>query len=125
MARLFNVEVFNQTIGSGRDYFTADEFYSMLGSADTMLVQILVDSAIDAATVVTIGYESSNVSQPWAWIPGSETASITVTSLGSLPTKELLQLPHPDDGLGAFGRFKVTTTNTGASVRIVVCGRSN
>lgn len=59
------------------------------------------------------------------WASGTETETVTVTAIADAPKIGLLQLPHPDDGLGALGRLKISTNETGASVRIVVCGRSN
>ncbi len=125
MARLFNVEVFNQTIGSGRDYYTGDEFYALLGSADSLLVQIFVESVTQASTAVSVRFQTSNVQQEWTWADGTETETVTVATIADAPRIGLLQVPAPDDGLGAFGRLKISTTQTGASVRIVVCGRSS
>ena len=125
MARLFSVEVFNQTIGSDRDYYTGDEFYGLLGSADKLLVQIFVKSVSQASTAVAVQYQTSNVQHEWTWADGTETETVTVATIADAPKIGLLQLPYPDDGLGAFGRVKISTTETGVSVRIVGCGRSN
>ncbi len=52
MSRLFNVEVFNQSIGgvstSAPTYVSGTEFNALLGSAEKLKVQIIVD-AIAAA----------------------------------------------------------------------------
>ena len=56
MARLFNIEVFNQSIsgdgGSPGVYYTSPEQMAALGSADALIVQIIVESVGALSTQV-------------------------------------------------------------------------
>lgn len=120
MSRLFNVEVFNQTTGKDPVYSSSD-FNELLGSADTMLVQIIVDAVTQANTVVSVYYQTNNTTQEQLWTSGAAT-TVTVTTIDDAPEQGVMTLPSTN-GAGAFGRFQVTATKSGATVRIVACGR--
>lgn len=125
MSRLFNVEVFNQSIGgvsSGApSYFSGTEFNALLGSAEKLKAQIIVDSMAAANTAVSVTFEYNNAVQDNTWATGS-TATVAVVAIADLPKSGFLTLSAPTD-LAAFGRFRVSA-NLNATVRIIVCGWS-
>jgi len=125
MSRLFNVEVFNQSIGgvsSGApSYFSGTEFNALLGSAEKLKAQIIVDSMAAANTAVSVTFEYNNAVQDNTWATGS-TASVAVVAIADLPKSGFMTLSAPTD-LAAYGRFRVSA-NLNATVRIIVCGWS-
>jgi len=131
MARLFNIEVFNQSIsgdgGSPGVYYTSPEQMAVLGSADALIVQIIVESVGALSTQVTVAYESSNtgsqIANEWGSVATATTSA--AANWSDLPLVKPLTITTVGQ-IGAFGRFKVTSNNNApAQVRIVVCGRSN
>ena len=137
MPRVFNVEVFNKTIGGAASnppvYRSGEEFYDLLGSADNVIAQLFIDSAATVPTTVTVSYEMSNSTEEETWklaeIDGSPpqplTESVTVTALGPAPQSESLGfVTMPEFVPAAYGRFVVTSDEPEVAVRIVVCGRT-
>lgn len=127
MARLFNVEVFNKTIsGAAQDpppYRTGEEFYALLGSADTLWVQTIVDSQGAATTgnntvTVTLEVNNSNEAETWQTPTGVNAESVAFSAT-SPAQKSWLWL-----GTGAHARFLVTSKYPNVAVRIIVCGRT-
>ena len=72
MARLFNIEVFNRTIAGASSsapvYRSGEGHYALLGSADVLCAQILVEASPTFPAVVTVTYELSNNTQEETWI---------------------------------------------------------
>lgn len=131
MARLFNIEVFNQTINGDATtpptYYTSSDFSATLGSADSLLTQVIVEGLTDATGAVTVQYQISNTMNVEDFTASAQ--SITVapggTTGASVPKSGFLAITATAD-LGAYGRFKITYGKGSlATVRIVVCGRSN
>jgi hypothetical protein len=126
MSRLFNVEVFNQnfsgTASSPPTYVSGTEFNALLGSAETMKVQIIVDAIEAVTTTVTVVFEYNNALQDNTWATGNTTA-IAVSSLASLPKSAFMTFSAPAD-IAAYGRFRVSA-DKGATVRIIACGWSH
>ena len=127
MARLFNVEVFNQIIGKAQAYYTGQEFYALLASADRLSVQVIVDSVVETSTAVDVLFQTTNILEEWAWFSAEAETKLTVSvaPLDEAPMVGGGPMPPEEQQMGAYARLKVTTTKTGAAVRIVVCGRSN
>jgi hypothetical protein len=125
MSRLFNVEVFNQSIAgvssSAPTYVTGAEFNALLGSAEKLKVQVIVDSMAAANTAVTVTFEYNNAVQDNTWATGSAT-TVAVVAIADLPKSGFMTLSAPTD-LAAYGRFRVSA-NLNATVRIIVCGWS-
>jgi len=126
MSRLFNVEVFNQSIGgvsSGApSYFSGTEFNARLGSAEKLKAQIIVDSIASASASVSVTFEYNNAVQDNTWATGT-TASVAVAAVADLPKSGFMTLSAPAD-LAAYGRFRVAA-NQNVTVRIIVCGWSS
>ena len=125
MARLFNVEVFNKTIagktGGPDPYYSGQEFYALLGSAEMMRFQVIIEASAVASTTVTVEFQMTNAMEEDTWMP---TASGSVTTAN--PTKQELdtfKVEAPD--MCAYGRLKVTSSQPGAAVRIIACGWSH
>ena len=64
MARLFNVEVFSKTINGGGSppyarYTSGEQFYALLGSADTIILQVILEATEVAATTVTVEWQTT------------------------------------------------------------------
>jgi len=133
MARLFNVVVFDDMISGANAspaiYYSAREHQALLGSVDTLNVQVLVDAIGTASTSVTVTYETSNTGGDLEREWKTTAKTVTVTPVGftssDLPAMAFLLVDGSVD-LGAFGRFSITTDkNSPCKVRIVVCGRTN
>lgn len=126
MSRLFNVEVFNQTIGAAAPVYSSQEFYALLGSADVIVAQLVLDGvSATSATEVTVTYQVNNTTQEQLWVDTPWNESVTASNADDPPKQEALVVPQgTDEHLGAFGRFKVAADKGGASVRIIACGRS-
>lgn len=133
MARLFNVVVFDDMITgtntSPAIYYSAREHQALLGSVDTLNVQVIVDAIGTAGTTVTVTYETSNTGGDLEreWKTTAKTVSVTPTGFTSsdLPAMVFFVVDATVD-LGAFGRFMITADKTvPCKVRVVVCGRAN
>jgi hypothetical protein len=130
MARLFNIEVFNQTISGDANapiYYSNREQQATLGSADILYAQIIVEGLTDITGTVTVLYQTSNTSNEDEWVDTSKTVGVTPGGLTStsLPKNTILTIDNTTT-LGAFGRFKITyNKNSMATVRLIVCGRAN
>jgi hypothetical protein len=134
MARLFNVVVFDDTIsGDGGAapaiYYSRREHQALVGSADSLQVQILVDAIGTNPTSVTVTYEISNtggdLEREWKTTAKSKTLTASGFTSAKLPEMDFLMI-DPTSDLGAFGRFKITSSeNAPCKVRVIVCGRAN
>ena len=116
--------MFNQTIAADKDYYTGEEFYSMLGSADNLVVQVILDAATNASTTVTVKYEANNTSQEQMWVITPASDVVAITALTQLPAQTTFEAPGEVALPMAYGRFSVRSNQQGSAVRIVVCGRS-
>lgn len=138
MPRMFNVEVFNKTIGGASsnppEYRSGEEFYDQLGSADNVIAQVFIDSAATVPTTVTVSYEMSNSVEEETWtvaeVDGSPptplTETVTVTSMAPAPQSESIGWVTMAAFVpAAYGRFVVTSDEPEVAVRIVACGRAN
>jgi len=133
---IFNVEVFNKTISgnaSPPEYFTGQEFYALLGSADSFAAQVIVDAVETSNTQVTVVYQTTNTAEEETWMVGkvsggSSPIQVSVTTVNKTdpPQQGVLIVPATDPTFvnGAFGRLLVTSDTPGASVRIIACGRT-
>ncbi len=128
MPRLFNIEVFNEMVtgdASAPVYFSTREHQAMLGSADVLNAQIIVEAIGDAATIVSVAYQISNTGNEAEWVSSSKNTTVTPGGFTGVPATGWLQVDTNAD-IAAFGRFKVTSNkNAPAKVRIIVLGRSN
>lgn len=126
MSRLFNVEVFNQSMTgdstSAPTYVSGTEFNALLGSAESVKVQIIVDSAAVVSATVNVAFEYNNAVQDNIWTTGT-TANVTAATVADLPKTGYMTLTAPSD-LGAYGRFRVSATEN-VTVRIIACGWSH
>ena len=106
MSRLFNVEVFNQTMGQGQTYFSGEEFYAMLGSADSMSAQVLVDAVAAYPTDVVVTFQTTNTLQQWTWSSTAATTTVTVSTAANTPAQDTIDVPFTGTVIGAYGRFQ-------------------
>ena len=145
MARLFNVEVFNQTINNGTNYYSPEEFAALLGSAEVLSTDVYVNAGTTAGSV-EVSYQVSNTMESYGWSDAqASSGKFTATAFvapGAGVAKGHVNI-IPDDsflsfgggkGTGgfqnqAFGRIVVIfVPDSGdgvATVRVVVCGRSS
>lgn len=126
MARLFNVEVFNKVINKSTTYYSDPQYNDLLGRADSVTLQVVVDS-VSASDTVTGLLQVSNDGAPIdaVWTSTSVSVGVTPGSASDVP-KSNIGRTSSTDPLGAFGRVKVTTSSTnGVAVRIIACGRSD
>ena len=133
MARLFNVEEFNKTINgavASPPYTSSAEFYSLLGSADSLTVELVVDAVMTDGTTITATYYVANGMEEAMWgvaKKGGDPMTVSLEAFTDGPPKaKLLFINQGDDFVnGAYGRFVIESTAPGAAVRLVVCGRSH
>jgi hypothetical protein len=112
-------------------YYSNREHQATLGSADQLYVQVIVEGITDVSGGVTVLYQVSNTANEDEWI--DHTKSVTVTpgalSTPTLPKSQILTIDGTSPPFAAFGRFKITygvaATASLATVRVVVCGRTN
>ena len=124
MARGFNIEVFRKVINTGVTYYSDPRYDELLGSADIVVVQAIVDSTPGAATV-TASYQASNDGAPntGIWVSLPNTAAPAPSSVGDVPKAAMARNTNTD-ALGARGRIAVSTSaQNGVAVRVIVCGR--
>jgi hypothetical protein len=143
MARLFNVEVFNQVISGAAtgapNYFSKPEFNALLGSADILVVMVMLDMVQSTGTVVDVAFEPANVNEEAAFgggpsfkVPSSDTAGPTNVPFSVPFSISVFDTQSTTSGgvtstvsapkIGAFGRFKVSSSPDTAAVRIIVAG---
>ena len=130
MARLFNVEVFHRTISGASSsppvYHSGEAHNALLGSADVLAAQILVEASPTFPAVVTVTYELSNSTQEETWVINTGiTQTVTAATAADMPAQAYLRVGSSDSALTAYGRFAVTSDVAGVTVRIIVCGRTN
>lgn len=130
MSRSFNLEIFNGIINkaiSTSFYYSDPKFNELLGSADVLVLQAIVESA-PAGETVTVQYQTSNDGSPntalWSNVSGF-TASPAPSGTTDVP-KSAIARNAASDAMGAFGRVAVScATNNGVAVRVIACGRIN
>ncbi len=127
MARSFNVEVFNKVINTGVTYYSDPQYDELLGSADVVTIQAIVDAAPGAATI-TAQFQSSNEGAPNSsvWLnPTNFPAAQPAPSGASDVPKAAMTRNRLDDNMGMRGRVAVSTSaQNGVAVRVIACGRS-
>lgn len=125
MARLFNVEIFNSAINSGATYFSSPDFNELLGRADFLVLQVIVDSAPSTATI-TAQYQSSNDNGSNAnfWVNNINLAPAVSATTANCPGVDMKRSTS-SDALGAFGRVSVSASaGAGFAVRVIACGHT-
>lgn len=117
MARAYNVEVLNQTVGTTAAY-SGGQYYETLGRADEVAVQVIVD-AVSTTLNVTAVLEHSNdgANATFTTVTGTSTTESSISAATSF------WLTAPSIKLGAFLRVKVNTSTGTASIRVAICGR--
>ncbi|MBI5517092.1 MAG: hypothetical protein HY909_25155 [Deltaproteobacteria bacterium] len=125
MAKAFNVEIYNGVINKNVTYYTDPKWNELLGSADVLVFQAIVEST-PAAETVTVQYQTSNDGGPLAAL-WSDVSGFTVTVSPSSATdvpKAAFDRNASSDAMGAQGRGTIScTTNNGVAVRLIACGR--
>lgn len=128
MPRLFNLEVFNRVIngdnGTPPKYYSAMEHAAVLGSADMMNVQIIIESTPGATATVTVVYQINNDGSEETWSDSNVGTSVLLPGPTLAPVVQYMTISSLSD-LGCYGRFRVTCDSSATSVRIIACGRSN
>ena len=137
MSRLFNVEVFNQVISGDATtpplYRSGAEFYSLLGSAELLMVQVSVDMVQSAGTVVTVGWEITNILEEAQWGGGFTAKTLPAVGPTTVPVGRGFSISAHTvnistgasaSDIGGYGRFVVSAKPDTARVRIVVAGYS-
>ncbi len=126
MARLFNVQVFNNNIGnaSNTSYFSDSQYNDLMGQADSIAFEIICDAAPGNETV-SVQYWHSNDNVNWTQVGSSFT--LTVTAANGFPQSTIVNTMS----LGTFtpGGFvrvqcKATSNASGVAVRVIACGRT-
>lgn len=127
MGRSFNIEVFRKVINTGATYYSDPQYDELLGSADIVVLQAIVDATPGAATV-TAQYQTSNDGGPVANVwhdPGNFPASPAPASSADVP-KSAMTRNASTDPLANRGRVAVSTSaQNGVMVRVIVCGRAS
>ena len=126
MARSFNIEIFRKVINTGVTYYSDAQFDELLGRADRVVIQAIVDATPGAATV-TATFQSSNDGAPntsvWTSLPN--TAAPSPASASDVP-KAAMATSTKSNVSGMRGRVAVTTSaQNGVAVRVIACGRTN
>ncbi|MBI5517091.1 MAG: hypothetical protein HY909_25150 [Deltaproteobacteria bacterium] len=126
MPRAFNVEVFRGVINTGVTYYSDPAHDKLLGSADVLALQAIVE-ATPGATTVTAQYQTSNRASPlvaeWSNPPNFTAAQPSPASASDVP-KAALTGSSLLDPMGSEGRVAVScSAQTGVLVRVLVCGR--
>ena len=131
LARVFNIEIFNQTISGDATaapaYYTSDEHAALLGSADRLVCQLVLVAQKNQSTIVSIQYQHNNTMENELWRDASIGAAKSVTGPANytdLPAVAWVAL-NVDVDRGAFGRFKITADKEVATFRLIVTGYSN
>lgn len=128
MPRLFNIEVFNQSISGDATtpppYYSSEEHAALLGSADKLVVQVIVMAIKGVTSTVTVLYQNNNTHESELWSDSTASKSVVASSLTALPKVGWLGVESTTDR-GAFGRFKVTCDKEMVTVRVIVTGYSN
>lgn len=130
MSRLFNVEVFDESVAGGgaedtfgNSYYVNQQFWALLGSPDVLRVQVIIDSVVAADTTFKIFVQTTNAlrEETWKAVPnkGSETL---IDNLTDPPKVDWFSLSIPTDGVGAYVRFQVVADRSGGRVRIIAAG---
>lgn len=129
MPRLFNVQVFDESISGDVNpptYYSMPEHHALLGSADTLLAQVIVEGLTNSTVTVSVTYQISNTGNESEWSDSSKSTTVAPAGFtaAALPKIGWIAIDTTAD-LGAFGRFKVTADkNSITKVRIIVCGHS-
>lgn len=125
MPRTFNVEVFNKTVSGAASpnqpkYYSGEEFAALLGSADSMCVQTILDTQGSASSGevvrVTLQINNSNESETWETTAFDHVVNYSATS--PVSTSWVWA------GTAANVRFMVQSLYSNVAVRIIVCGRT-
>ncbi|MBI5512593.1 MAG: hypothetical protein HY909_02430 [Deltaproteobacteria bacterium] len=125
MPRSFNEVVFNKVINTGVTYYSDPRFDDILGGADVVTLQAIVDGT-PGATTVTAQYqtanESSAIAGEWATDANFPAAQPAPTSAADVPKSDLAR-NNPDAKMGAKGRVAVScSAQVGVAVRVIACG---
>lgn len=126
MARLFNVEVFNKVINKSISYYSDPQFNELLGRADSITLQVIVD-ATGGSDTITATLQVSNDGAPIdaLWSTTSVAPAAAPASTTDVP-KSAVGRTASTDPLGAFARVKVTCSNfNGTAVRVIACGHTD
>ena len=129
MSRLFNVEVFNRTISGGatkdafgKAYHSGEDSYGLLGSADGVKVQVIVDAVAEGDTQVKVEIETTNAPQEETWVAIGGKGSLTlIDDAKDAPVMDFSKYILPED-VGAYVRFRVSADRGGATVRVIAAG---
>jgi hypothetical protein len=126
MSRRGNFEIFNKVINKNVTYYSDPQFNDMLGQADTLVLQAIVDGTPGTETV-TVQYQTSNDGAPidalWKDVSGFA-CSVAPGSATDVPKSDM-DRNAAGDAMGALGRVKVTcaTNTSGVAVRVIACIR--
>jgi hypothetical protein len=126
VARIFNVMVFNKVINTGVTYYSDPEFDDLLGSADVVTLQAIVDGT-PGATTVTAQYQTANegsaIAGEWATDANFPAAQPAPTSATDVPVSALAR-NAPDAKMSTRGRVAVScSAQVGVATRVIACGR--
>jgi hypothetical protein len=133
MARLFNVETFNQTINGDPVATAAPVFYTnrdhqaLFGSADSLVICVIVNGQTANGTL-TLTLQSSNTGNEDEWwdTTTSKTFSAGGVNASFIPKSIPWTFSFLSTDVGAFVRFKITYNLASmVTAKIVVCGRAN
>ncbi len=133
MPREGNLEVFNTRINSGDGtttpvYYASSDYYDLLGSADTLVVQAIIDSTIAALDVTAQLEMTQDGGREWKPVAGVNPTP-SVSSPTDLP-KSAMKRGSVTNGspIPRQGRVKVWVSNGtnhfGVGVRVIACGRT-
>lgn len=128
MARLFVLEVMNQTLAPASAVaYSSGNLYERLGQADNFAFQLVVDQVTGSGNV-TFDYQDSNEGSDGLFSSSSKsTAPITATLAVSTTGTFWISSASTTRVLGGFGRVMIQLPAgiSSMSFRLYACGRSD
>ncbi len=127
MARLFVLEVMNQTLAPASAVaYSSGNLYERLGQADAFAFQLVVDQVTGSGNV-TLEYQDSNEGSDGLFSSGANSTSPLTTTFSVSTPKSFWLGTAPSRALGGFGRVMVQLPAgiSSMSFRLYACGRSN
>ncbi len=126
MARLFVLEVLNQTLTTSNAAYSSGTLYERLGQADQFAFQLVVDQVTGSGNV-TFDLQDSNEGSDGLFSSSTAGTAPITTTINVAATGTYWVGSAPTRTLGGFCRVMVKLPGGISSMtfRLYVCGRSN
>jgi hypothetical protein len=117
--------VFDEVIhGAATDYYTANKYNELLGRADKLTIQALVDNVETGSGTISVRIEHSGDQRNWK--PKNGTDEIITVSISTSATTSTIGSDSGSTASLPFVRLRVVlATATRAHVKLFVCGRDS